>query len=160
MPGEGGVVFATRWLNLPPALSDIPEATLWSQPMTHGSERRRFPRFAVEPMYTPIAARLLESERFAHEGHAYDISEGGCRFELDRPIAPGTQIAMQVALPTMNNDIGPGRAVFVMATVVWLEDEDQPGPYKMAAVFNNFCRAGDRERLLGEFRKGIYRQAA
>jgi hypothetical protein len=30
----------------------------------------------------------------------------------------------------------------------------------MAAVFNNFCRAGDRERLLGEFRKGIYRQAA
>jgi hypothetical protein len=128
--------------------------------MATGAERRRFPRFETEPMYTDIAVRLLDSEEFLWQGHAYDVSEGGLRFELDRPIAPGTQVAVRITLPTMNADTGPGRAVFAFANVVWLEDEDEPGPYKMAAVINTFCRAGDRERLLGEFRKGVYRLAA
>ena len=124
-------------------------------------DRRQFPRFALEPMYTPVSARLLDSEVFNIEGNAYDISEGGLRFELDRPIAPGTKIALQITLPTMNHeDIGPGRSVFVFANVVWLEDEDQPGPYKMAAVFTHFARAGDRERLLRQFATGRYRAAA
>ncbi|MCU0689153.1 MAG: PilZ domain-containing protein [Phycisphaerales bacterium] len=128
--------------------------------MATGAERRRFPRFETEPMYTDIGLRMLDSEHFAWTGHAYDISEGGLRFELDRPIAPGTQVALRITLPTMHADLGPGRAVFAFANVVWLEDEDEPGPYKMAAVFSQFCRAGDRERLLGELRKGIYRIAA
>jgi len=59
-----------------------------------------------------------------------------------------------------HEDIGPGRSVFVFANVVWLEDEDQPGPYKMAAVFTHFARAGDRERLLRQFATGRYRAAA
>ena len=124
-------------------------------------DRRQFPRFALEPMYTPVSARLLDSEVFNIEGNAYDISEGGLRFELDRPVAPGTKIALQITLPTMNHeDIGPGRSVFVFANVVWLEDEDQPGPYKMAAVCTHFARAGDRERLLRQFATGRYRAAA
>lgn len=129
--------------------------------MKTGKERRRFPRFELEPMYTPIAVRFLDSEQFAYEGHAYDISEGGLRFELDRGIEAGTKIAMMINLPTMNTDAtGPGRAVFVFANVVWIEDEDEPGPVKMAAVFSHFARLGDRERLLAEFRKGVYRAAA
>lgn len=124
-------------------------------------DRRQFPRFVLNPMYTSISARLLDSEHFTIEGNAYDISEGGLRFELDRAIEPGTKIALQITLPTWNQeDIGPGRSIFVFANVVWLEDEDQPGPYKMAAVFTHFARAGDRERLLRQFASGRYRAAA
>jgi hypothetical protein len=128
--------------------------------MRSGRERRQHPRFELEPMYTDISVRLLEDDVFTLAGHAYDISVGGLRFELDRAIAPGTKIAMQINLPTMNNDKGPGRAVFVFANVVWLEDEDEPGPVKMAAVFTHFVRLGDEQRLMAQLRTGIYRIAA
>lgn len=123
--------------------------------------RRQFQRFTLEPMYAPVAVRTLDREVFDIEGHAYDISEGGIRFEIDRAVQPGTRIAMQITLPSSHHeDIGPGRSVFVFANVVWLEDEDQPGPYKTAAVFTHFARAGDRERLLRMFAGGRYRLAA
>lgn len=127
------------------------------------TERRRYPRFTLEPMYTPIAVRTLDSEvgGFDIEGHAYDISEGGVRFELDRPLAAGTQVAMQVTLPSMHaSDIGPGRSIMVFANIIWLEDVEDPAPYRMAAVFTHFARAGDRERLLRQFATGRYRAAA
>lgn len=123
-------------------------------------DRRQFPRFALEAMYCPIAVRTLDSEVFNIEGHAYDISEGGIRFELDRPVAPGTKVAMQITLPPLGGDVGPGRSVFVFANIVWIEDEDEPGPVKTAAVFTDFVRAGDRERLLRQFASGRYRAAA
>lgn len=124
-------------------------------------ERRRYPRFAVEPMYTSIKVRFLERDSFDHEGHAYDVSEGGCRFELDRGIEMGTAVAMQLTLPTMQSALsGPGRAIFVFGNVVWLEDEDEPGPIRMAIAFTRFARAGDRDRLLAELRTGRYRAAA
>jgi hypothetical protein len=124
-------------------------------------ERRRYPRFSVEPMYTAIKVRFLDRDTFDYEGHAYDVSEGGCRFELDRGIEMGTPIAMQLTLPTMQSSIaGPGRAIFVFGNVVWLEDEDEPGPIRMAIAFTRFARAGDRERLLAELRTGRYRAAA
>ena len=105
-------------------------------------DRRRHPRFQLEPMYTPIAVRTLDKDVFDIEGHAYDISEGGARFELDKPIAPGTKIAMQITLPNLDDhEIGPGRSIFVFANVIWIEDEDEPGPYKMAAVFTRFAKA-------------------
>jgi hypothetical protein len=124
-------------------------------------DRRQFARFQLEHMYTPVAVRLLDSEVFSIEGHAYDISEGGVRFELDRPIEPGTKVVMQITLPDLDStQIGPGRSVYVFANVVWLEDEDEPGPVKMAAVFTHFARVGDRERLLRQFASGRYRAAA
>lgn len=112
-------------------------------------------------MYTPVAVRQLDSEVFENEGHAYDISEGGLRFEAERAVPPGTKVALQITLPNLDvRDIGPGRSVFVFANVVWLEDEDAPGPYKMAAIFTHFARAGDRDRLLRQFATGRYRAAA
>lgn len=129
------------------------------------TERRQFPRFVLEPMYTPLAVRRLESDdsvgAFDVEGHAYDISEGGVRFELDKPLRPGTRIAMQITLPSLNDgDIGPGRTILVFANVVWLDEDDQIAPYKMAAVFTHFARAGDRDRLVRQFASGRYRAAA
>ncbi|MBY0112050.1 MAG: PilZ domain-containing protein [Phycisphaerales bacterium] len=126
---------------------------------TNSTNRRRFERFALRPMYTPVAVRLMDNEHFTLEGHAYDISEGGIRFELDHPIAPGTPIAMQITLPTNQGDIGPGRSVFVMGNVVWIDDSE-PGPVQMALVITRFVRLGDRERLLKRLASGTYARAA
>jgi hypothetical protein len=125
------------------------------------ADRRKHPRFVLPAMYTSLSIRLLNDDRFSIEGNAYDISEGGVRFEADRGVEPGSGVAMQITLPSMQScDKGPGRAVFVFANIVWIEDEDEPGPVKMAAVFTRFARAGDRERLLAELTKGRYKLAA
>jgi hypothetical protein len=126
------------------------------------TNRRRHERFALAPAYTEVAVRLLDSEHFTLEGHAYNISEGGVQFELDRPIAPGTPVAMRITLPRGRReagDNGPGRAVFVLGNVVWL-DESEPGPARMALVVTRFARAGDRERLLERLSSGAYARAA
>lgn len=125
------------------------------------SNRRRFERLSLPAAYTPIQVRLLENEKFTLEGHAYDLSEGGCQFELDRAIAPGTPIAMQIELPASvtGHDLGPGRAVFVMGNVVWLDDSE-PGPARMAIAFTRFARAGDRERLIARLSTALSRRAA
>ena len=131
--------------------------------MKLNTDRRRFPRFELEAMYTTIAVRTLDQDEFRLQGHSYDVSEGGIRFELDRGIERGTEVAMMINLPTMNDGsdaYGPEAAVFVFATIVWIEDENEPGPIKMAAVFNRWARRGDRERLLAELGKGVYRRQA
>ncbi len=124
-------------------------------------DRRTYPRFQLEPMYTPLAMSAGDDESFANEGHAYDISEGGVRFEAEQPVAPGTRVLLRITLPNLNDhELEANRTVLVSANVVWLEDEDEPGPYKMAAIFTHFARAGDRERLLRQFATGRYRAAA
>ncbi|MBL8763557.1 MAG: PilZ domain-containing protein [Phycisphaerae bacterium] len=129
--------------------------------MNLGKERRRYPRYTLEPMYTPVAVRPLDHDTFDIEGHAYDISAGGMRFELDRAVKPGTTVAIQISLPSMQReDVGPGRSVFVFANIVWIDDEDEPGPVRTAAVFTHFARAGDRDRLLRHVVTGQYRLAA
>ncbi len=108
--------------------------------------RRRFERFATSPMYTPLAVRLAVAGGRVHEGHAYDISEGGVRFELDDPIAPGTPIEITITLPgaTPRRD----RSFAATGQVVWSRrDPDEPGPTQMAAVFTRFA-AADRARLV------------
>lgn len=133
-----------------------------ASPMHRHVDRRQFARFVVEPMYTPVAVRMQTDggdAPFDFEGHAYDISEGGMRFELDHPVEPGTRIAIRIFLPgTCERD--EGRSVLVEGRVVWLEDADQPSPLRMAAVFTHFARAGDRDRLLRHFGSGRYRLAA
>ena len=106
-------------------------------------------------MYTPVSVRYMENEKFTLDGHAYDISEGGCQFELDRAIEPGALIALQITLPLglQADDIGPGRSVFVFSRVVWIYDEEA-GPVRMAASFEHFARAGDKERLLRQITTG------
>ena len=121
--------------------------------------RRRFERFALAPMYTPVAVRLLADDTFEFEGHAYDIGEGGLRFELDRPIDPGTPVAIRVMLP----GAGPEelRSVCVLANVIWVdEDADEPGPVRMAAAFTKFARAADKWRLMGLLGSGRFARAA
>jgi hypothetical protein len=122
--------------------------------------RRRFERFSLLPMYTPVIVRLLGENASEHEGHAYDISEGGVRFELDEPIAPGTPVSIQIVLPGDDRS-NASRGVLVRGNVVWVnQDLDEPGPTKMAAAITSFARAGDRERLLNQLSSGRYARAA
>ncbi|HEX2839267.1 MAG TPA: PilZ domain-containing protein [Phycisphaerales bacterium] len=118
----------------------------------HTINRRRFERFNLPCAYSGVAVRLKDAERFEHEGHAYDISEGGIQFELDRGIAAGTPVTMRVDLPDamLAEDMGPGRSVFVEGNVVWLDDSDV-GPARMALAITRFAREGDRERLIRAF---------
>lgn len=125
--------------------------------------RRRFERFELPCMYTSVGVRTMDSDDFNREGHAYNVSEGGVQFELDYGIAPGTPIALRVDLPPAvlaSGDIGPGRSVYLMGNVVWLDDSDGPGPVRMAMAITRFARAGDRERLMRIFSAGKLRRAA
>lgn len=125
------------------------------------SDRRQHIRFALPSMYTRIVVRFLDSEEFEHEGHAYDVSEGGIQFELDRPIAPGTPIVLRLDMPRASVERSTERrSIYVFANVVWLEDEDEPGPARMAAVFTRFAREGDREALRRRITSGRYALAA
>ena len=132
--------------------------------MTFQLNRRRFERFQLPPAYTDIRVRTLDQTEFTHSGHAYDISESGIRFELDEPIAPGTPVAIEIMLPGLDepwsSDTGPGRAVFVLANLIWVNEEDLPGPVRLAAAFTSFARAGDRERLMRQLVAGRFRRAA
>ncbi len=122
--------------------------------------RRRYERFALSPMYTQIAVRLMDEEKFTLQGHAYDISEGGIQFELDRAIEPGTPVAMQIHLPLGESEVkGPGQAVFVIGNIVWLDDSDA-GPARMALAITRFARSGDRERLIDQLSTGRLSRAA
>ena len=133
------------------------------------TNRRRHERFLLPPAYTEVAARLMDEGGFEREGHAYDLSEGGIMFEMDRPIAPGSEVNLRITLPGIvpasarsrdGIELGPGRAVFVVARVIWTDDDEVNGPVRMAAAFTRFCRVGDRERLLQRLQTGRYARAA
>ncbi len=125
------------------------------------SDRREYVRYELPPMYTRITVRPLDSDEFLWDGHAYDVSEGGVRFELDQAIEPGTEVAVRIDLPaTLGERSTDRRSAFAFANVVWLEEEDAPGPVRMAAVFTRFAREGDKELLLRRLHEGRYSLAA
>lgn len=123
--------------------------------------KRKFERFVLKACYTPVSVRIVGSQGAALEGHAYDISEGGTMFELDEPIEPGTSVAMQLTLPIApgQSDLESARTIFVFGNVVWL-DLSEPGPARMAIVFTQFAKLGDKERLLRQLGSGTYARAA
>lgn len=129
--------------------------------MHNSSDRRRHQRFTLPTAYARILVRLLDSDEFEWEGHAYDLSEGGVRFELDRAIEPGTPIAMRIELPhTAVERSTERRSLYAFANVVWMEDDDQPGPVRLAAVFTRFARADDAAALRHRLFSGRYAMAA
>lgn len=141
----------------------MPNTPATSNDATLHINRRKFERFATPPMYTSVALRTLDEETFTHEGHAYDFSEGGMQFELDRGFEPGSHVAIRIDIPDQRfvntGDTGPGRAIFAFANVIWMDDSDA-GPVRLAVAFTNFARAGDRERLLRLISRRALRRAA
>lgn len=128
-----------------------------------GADRRLHPRFVLPAMYTAVATRRLDSDAFNSFGHAYDLSEGGMRFEVDEPTEPGTGIVVRLQLPGTAMSWAERRPVYAFANVVWVEEEDleiAAGPVRMACVFRRFVQPGDLERLQRALGSGRYAMAA
>ncbi len=126
---------------------------------TPDENRRQFERFAVIPAYTEVVVRL-PGRAEPLEGHAYDISEGGVRMELDEPIEPGTSIVVEVKLPPGNAKASGIEEVLARGTVMWADDDGVPGPVRMGVLFDEFASNVDRDRLLGRFATNAYNRAA
>ena len=119
--------------------------------MTTSNDRRHHPRFTVDPMYSAITVRPVSEQRSKgadpSEGHVYEVSLGGMRFELDEPLPVGAKIEVDVVLP------GIEKPIHAQARVARVFDAvDDPGPRRMVAEFETFA-AGARaalERYLGQ----------
>jgi len=106
-------------------------------------------------MYSSVQAERCAGDPMKLEGHAYDVSEGGIRIELDEPLAIGEQLRIVIDLPFA------GRAVRGEGKVVWINDAcDDPGPRRMALAFTGFESSEDRDRLASCLRSGLQRAAA
>jgi len=130
--------------------------------MSVSQERRQHDRFTVDPMYSsvvvspirkrsskplgargaaalaPAAGADADAATQSSEGHLYEVSLGGMRFELDEPVPAGARFRAEINLP------GCGAPITVDARVVRVYDEvDDPGPRRMVAEFETFA-AGAR----------------
>jgi hypothetical protein len=122
-------------------------------------ERRRHERFRLPVMYTsviaaPKAVPASESGVSVLEGHAYDISEGGVRIELDTPLDVGHAVDLLLNLP------GAGDNIRASGEVAWFnQPDDDPGPRRMAVAFTQFSTPADQARL-ANYLRGIAQRAA
>src|SRR5437868_12993565 len=114
--------------------------------MSSPSNRRQHERLPVAPMYSHVAVSVPGYEDVL-EGHSYDVSIGGVQIELDEPIAPGTQVSLQLVLPYtgMIRLADDERIVSVVGNVVWI-DESEPGPVRLAIAFSKFASEADKTR--------------
>jgi len=126
---------------------------------TNSVNRRKFERFVVSPMYTEVKVCALDEHRPTFLGHAYDVSEGGVQFELDRAIAPGTTVAMELTFPGSAFGEEGGNTVVVIGNVVWADDSE-PGPVRMAIAITRFAKDVDRERLIRQLSTQRVKRAA
>ena len=80
-------------------------------------EHRRFIRFAsrLDVAYTVLPSGMLQHTI------AKDISAGGLRLFMDRPLAPGTQLQVALRLP------GREQPVNAIAEIVWSEASETTG---------------------------------
>ncbi len=117
------------------------------------SDLRTDQRYRADAPYTRMVVRPEDSRAITEskpesdsvdslEGHAYDVSVRGLRFELDQAVPTGTKIEFVLELPGCARPIrGKGKVVRVFS------DEDDPGPRRMAAHIEEFESEHDRLRL-------------
>jgi len=105
----------------------------------------------------PVLSSAIESEI---EGGAFDVSEHGAQFELERPLDPGTQLAMRIDIPHTGPERRTERRVFfVFAEVIWLKI-DAEGMARIGATFTRFERESERGLLRSRLFSGRYMLAA
>ncbi len=123
---------------------------------THSIDRRTHERFALVPMYTTVTVqRVADLQMRSCTGHAYDLSAGGVRIELDDPLETGERITLHLGLP------GEQWSITATGEVVWVNpDDDDPGPRRMAIRFVAFSSPGDRDRLVRFLGSGLAPRAA
>jgi len=114
------------------------------------------PRFAVPAMHVPVTIRRITSMTLQRlDGHVYDLSRGGMRFEIDQPLSVDEHIHFALDLPC-----GEG-SVAGTARVVRVHDElDDPGPRRMAVQFISFDDETNLSRLEHYLEQRQLRKAA
>lgn len=119
-------------------------------------DRRQHERFALVPMYTAITLeRVADMKIRSRAGHAYDISEGGARIELDDAVETGERVTLHIGLP------GERWSISVTGEIAWVASvEDDPGPRRAAVRFVAFASPDDRARLLRFLGSGLAPRAA
>ncbi len=122
-----------------PLLVPVPASTV----ANHAAEGRQTPRLKLPAMYTMLRARLADDQRYRWNGHLYDISMSGLRFELDLPVETGTLIQVRAMLPgsTHTTIEAQGRVVRLHS------DEDEQGPSRMGMTIDKFVGPMDRKKL-------------
>lgn len=116
-------------------------------------DRRVADRFSPQVGYSRVVVSVDKPDRpqSAFEGHAYDVSVNGLRFELDEPLEEGTPIEVELHLPGMLKSIrSTGRVVRV------LDDHEDAGPQRMALTFRSFSSPLDASRLTKHLASGYF----
>ncbi len=123
------------------------------------TERRQHERFTLPVMYSPVlVTRIRDGAMHSCEGHAYDISAGGLRLELDESLEKGEIVNVELTLPVHLSD-EPGTLHFLGRTA-WTNDrDDDPGPVRSAIEIVRFYDDG-REKLVRMLGSGHLSRAA
>lgn len=115
--------------------------------------QRQHERFTLAPAYTWIQITTQTGE--VCEGHAYDISIGGARVEIDHPLEIGERVEVMIELA------GWTEPIHASGEVVWMNDaQDDPGPTRMAISFTQFSSGEDLKRLARYVGSGMVYRAA
>lgn len=128
--------------------------------MLSGWERRGYTRYTMPSMYTSLVVRPVGIDGPPLEGHVYDLSEGGIRFEVDRQLVPGTEVELDISLPGPS---APGAASLrAVARVVRLEEDDLDGagPVRTSCAFSAFADDLTHEALVRQLTGGRFSSAA
>ncbi len=116
-------------------------------PNRRASDRFRlhpaYTRVAVTPAARPVSGATELGVGAPMEGHAYNISLTGLRFELDEALPPGLEVLLELFIA------GDPQTIRLRGTVVRIFDaEDDPGPRRMAVHFSTFESEAEREHLV------------
>lgn len=103
------------------------------------ADKRQFPRRSLPVGYSEVHVRRSGRQRFSMVGHAYDISAGGVRIELDRSLADGEEVDIRVNLPGTDQ-----HEIRAHGSVVRFHDPGEVGPVRMAVNFSALANPADR----------------
>ncbi len=106
------------------------------------ADARRHPRKPLPAGYADVRVRRAGQPHFQLTGHAYDISRGGVRFELDEPLECGEQVEIEVRLPEARR-----RPIRARGVMVRLHEADEVGPVRMGLQFTALDSSADRAAL-------------
>jgi c-di-GMP-binding flagellar brake protein YcgR len=109
------------------------------------SEQRQHARIDLPVGYAAVRLRAAGSGEPEHQGHIYDLSEGGMRFELDQAIVLDEPVEVDLDLPCGDGLL----AIRARGSAVRFHDEpaDGAGPVRMGMQFDHV----DQPNRLGAY---------
>lgn len=111
-------------------------------------EQRQNTRHKVNAPYTDVTIFRDTKDAPKLKGHAYDVSLGGIRIELDAPLEAGEYVRVDLRLPRFHD-----QPIKVAGRAIRFCDPDELGPIRMGIMFTQFDSLADYEKLahqLGE----------